>query len=85
MDLNNLNCATFSSIENIEISIGIIQKVIHDIPNDASPGPDGIGPLFLKNGGMMVCEALVDILIPSAPWKWVFIGNCTSKLRVSQI
>ena len=25
MDLNNLNCVTFSSIENIEISIGMIQ------------------------------------------------------------
>ena len=62
MDLEHLRSKTFSTLHNIEVTTSMIEQAIKDIPNDASPGPDGIGPLFLKNGGLFVYEALEDIL-----------------------
>ena len=37
-------------------------QAIYEVPNDASPGPDSIGPLFLKKGGYFIINALSDIL-----------------------
>ena len=62
MDLEHLRSKTFSTLHNIEVTTSMIEQAIKDIPNDASPGPNGIGPLFLKNGGLFVYEALEDIL-----------------------
>ena len=62
VSLNSLRNDSWNKMKTIYMNNDLIAEVINEIMNGASQDPQGIGPIFLKKGGQIVIDALVDIL-----------------------